>query len=107
MSIVLAIVPWYFVYQPAMLIVGSDPLSVVYTFIMMSVGLFLLASGLEGCLVKIGGLTPWERALLIIGGFIFVFPNWLALIIGGSICVLAIALMLGRKRLQLASPHHN
>ncbi|MEW6142323.1 MAG: TRAP transporter fused permease subunit [Chloroflexota bacterium] len=98
MGIVLAIVPWFFVYQPAMLIIGSEPLAIIYTFILMSTGIWLLASGLEGCLIKVGALEPWERALLIVGGFLFAFPGWETTVVGGAMCAVTIAITLWKKR---------
>jgi TRAP transporter 4TM/12TM fusion protein len=104
LGVVLAIVPWFFVYQPALLIIGSHPLTVLYTLVLMGTGLWLLTSGLEGYLLKVGILKPWERVLVIIGGFLFAFPEWTTTFIGLGMCVLAITLALVRKQIQTENP---
>jgi TRAP-type uncharacterized transport system fused permease subunit len=97
LGIVLAIVPWFFVYQPALLIVGSKPWPVIYTLVLMTVGLWLFTSGLEGYLIRVGILKPWERVPIVIGGFLLAFPEWITTGVGFAICAVSIAFALFRK----------
>ena len=106
MGIVLAIVPWFFVYQPALLIVDSHWLTVIYTLLLMGTGLWLLTSGLEGYLLGVGTLKPWERVMIIIGGFLFAVPQgflfefseWQTKIIGFMLCAIVVTVALLRRR---------
>lgn len=100
LGIVLAIVPWFFVYQPALLIIGSKPWPIIYTLVLMTTGLWLFTSGLEGYLIRVGILKPWERVLVIIGGLLFAFPEWITTGVGFGMCAFAVALALARKRIR-------
>jgi len=71
---------------------------VLYTFVLMATGVWLCASGLEGCLAGFGSVRPWERAFLIAGGFLFAFPEWVTTVIGFIMCVVVMAVVLVRKR---------
>jgi TRAP-type uncharacterized transport system fused permease subunit len=81
LGIVAYIVPFIFMYAPALLLRGSlgEILLAVVTSI---VGVVALASGLEGWLVQ---RTSWlQRVLLIAGGIILIMPGWLTDVIGIS-----------------------
>ena len=101
LGIVLAIVPWFFVYQPALLIVGSSLWPIIYTLVLMATGLWLFTSGLEGYLIKVGILRWWERVPVIVGGLLLAFPEWITTGIGFGICAVSVALALLRIRRQL------
>ena len=52
------IVPFMFVYEPALLMIGDWP-TIVWRFVASCVGIVLLAAGLHGYLLR--AATPWER----------------------------------------------
>jgi TRAP-type uncharacterized transport system fused permease subunit len=76
---VLFIVPFMFVYQPALLMMGpwSD---ILLAFARAAIGVFCLAAGLQGWLRR--RTTSLERCLLIAASILFVTPNLIADVIG-------------------------
>lgn len=99
LGIILAIFPFFFLFQPALIILNSSPLDILMYLSIALIGLGLLASGLEGYLFKVGRLSIWQRCLLIPGGFLFAFPDWSSTIAGVIICTAAITSGLVYKRL--------
>lgn len=103
LAIVLYFIPWFFVFNPALILQG--PISeTIYLFALCLVGIWILGSGLEGYLIKVGRLTLWPRLLLVIGGFLIAFPGWQAFnwwmtsLIGAAVTAAAIvAVILIRK----------
>ena len=67
------IVPFMFVYQPAILMIGdwSDILQATFT---ASTGCLLLAAGLHGYLLRENKL--WESGALIAAALLLIFPGW-------------------------------
>ena len=98
LAVVLAIFPFFFVYQPALIILNSSIGDILMYLSLAMVGLWLLTSGLEGYLMKVGRLKLWERGLFIIGGFLFAFPEWRMTIFGAIICATTLVFTLIRKR---------
>jgi TRAP transporter 4TM/12TM fusion protein len=98
LGIVLALVPFFFVLQPALIMLDSTAFDIVTHLAAAMVGIWMLASGLEGYMLKIGKLNWWERLLFFIGGFLFAFPGWITTLIGAAICVAAAFLALAAKR---------
>lgn len=98
LGIVLFLLPWFFVLQPALMILGQPWHQVLLYLILASIGIWLMASGLEGYLRPVGNLRWHERAFLILGGFLFAFPEWLTTIVGAAVCAVAIIMVLIRKR---------
>jgi TRAP transporter 4TM/12TM fusion protein len=71
---VLFIVPFMFVYQPSLLMIGPWP-QILLSAGTAALGVICLAAGLQGWLRA--RATAVERALLIVAGFLFVSP-WLS-----------------------------
>jgi TRAP transporter 4TM/12TM fusion protein len=96
LAAVLYFIPFFFVFNPALILEG--PLwETLYLFVLCLLGIWILASGLEGYLIKVGRLSLWERPLLIIGGFLIAFPEWRSSIIGAFLTVLLTTVILIRK----------
>jgi TRAP transporter 4TM/12TM fusion protein len=83
---VLFIVPFMFVYSPALLMIGSWP-EILGAFARAAIGIFCLAAGLQGWLRS--RATPLDRTLLIAAGILFVVPNLLADLAGAVLLALA------------------
>jgi TRAP transporter 4TM/12TM fusion protein len=83
---VLFIVPFMFVYSPALLMLGSWP-EILFAFARAGLGIFCLAAGLQGWLRR--RATALERALLIAAGILLVVPNLMA--DAGGLLLLALA----------------
>jgi len=97
LAIVLYFIPFFFVFNPALILQG--PIwETIYLFALCLLGIWILASGLEGYLLKVGRLTLWERPLFVIGGFLIAFPDWKTTIIGVALTIAVIAITSTRKK---------
>jgi TRAP transporter 4TM/12TM fusion protein len=76
------IVPFMFVYEPALLMIGDWP-TIIWRFILSCVGIALLAAGLHGYFFR--AMPLWERAVAVAGAFLLVVPAFWADIAGLAI----------------------
>ena len=90
---VLYIVPFMFVYSPALLMIGS-PLQIVLAAVPAIAGVFCLAAALQGWLRT--HATLFERALLGAAAVLFIVPNLLA----DAVAVALVALAYGLQYLR-------
>ena len=97
LAVVLYFIPWFFVFNPALILEGPW-FETVYLFALCVLGIWILASGLEGYLLRVGRLETWSRLLLVIGGFMIALPGWETSIGGAALAVLVIAIALIRKK---------
>ena len=90
------IVPFMFVYEPALLMIGDWP-TILWSTATASVGCVLLAAGLHGYLLE--RATLWQRAFLVTGAFCLVKPG-LQTDIAGTLLVAVVVVMqlLSRRR---------
>ena len=95
LGIVKYIVPFFFAIDPALLTHGAW-WEVLICTASATVGIFYLASGLEGYLVGVGKLKLLSRSLLILGGLLTAFPEIITTVIG--IALLVIVSFVGRIR---------
>jgi TRAP transporter 4TM/12TM fusion protein len=89
------IVPFMFVYEPALLLVGDWTTS-LHATVTATVGVILLAGGLFGYLMR--PATPWQRALLIAAALLLIKPGWITDLIGLGLAVVVVAAQLARPR---------
>lgn len=76
------IVPFFFVYSPALLTHGPWLDIVLYT-VFAVIGIGIIASALEGYLIGLGEIRhPASRVLLLIGGGLTAFPEIITTIVG-------------------------
>lgn len=89
LGIVVYIVPFIVLFNPALLIVGGTFGESILVFITAIIGVVLLAAGVEGCLFTD---TNWvQRALLIVAGLLMIVPGWISDVAGialGALLVL-------------------
>lgn len=97
LGVVLYFIPFFFVFNPSLVLQGSL-VEAGYLFVLCLVGILLIASGLEGYLVKVGRLGLWVRPLLVISGFLIAFPEWTTTIIGAILALFTIAIALFRTK---------
>jgi len=111
LGIVLLFIPFFFVMQPALALQGAWQ-DILLQLGIAVVGIWVLTSGLEGYMLKLGLLNWGERILFIVGGFMVVFPTtrdifigsfhapgiWYT-VIGAILFATGVALNLFRKRL--------
>jgi TRAP transporter 4TM/12TM fusion protein len=70
------LVPFFFVYDPALILHGPDPLVIALKVAKSFVGVWILGSGIEGYLAGVGILAPFKRMACIAGGFLLFYPGW-------------------------------
>lgn len=101
LGVVLIFVPFFFVYSPALLFRGGDIQQLTWLLPQVFIGIWVLTSGLEGYMMKVGELPVWARVLLVIGGFLLAMPWWafLSATIGAVIIVAVLFIVLVRRRL--------
>ncbi len=83
------IVPFMFVYEPALLMIGDWP-TIIQHVATSTLGILLLAAGLHGYLLR--RMNGWERALLIAGACLLVKPGWITDLIGFGLAAGMVAL---------------
>ena len=88
------IVPFMFVYEPALLMIGDWP-TIIWRFVCSFVGILLLAGGLHGYLLR--RATAWERGLLIAAAFALVKPDWWSDVAGWSLAAVVVALQWSQR----------
>jgi TRAP transporter 4TM/12TM fusion protein len=89
------IVPFMFVYEPALLLVGDWTVS-LHATITATVGVILLAGGLFGYLSR--AATPWQRVLLVGAALLLIKPGWITDLVGLGLAVVVVAAQLARPR---------
>jgi TRAP-type uncharacterized transport system fused permease subunit len=97
LGIVAFIVPFLFVYQPELLLIG-DPLNVILAVLTAAAGVVALAAGLEGWLLL--HASWWQRALWITGGLLMIVPGLTTDLIGLALAAIPLASQL-RQRARL------
>ena len=91
------IVPFMFVYEPALLTVGGQWLTTLQAAATAVFGVVLLAAGLFGYLLR--PATHWQRALLVAAALLLIKPGWMTDLAGlGLTLVVAGAQWLGARR---------
>jgi TRAP transporter 4TM/12TM fusion protein len=91
LGIVLFFMPFFFVLQPN-LVMSGDWYMILYHALLAILGVWILASALEGFLLRVGKLRAWERIVLFSGGFMIAFPDAFTTWVGLGACALAITI---------------
>jgi TRAP-type uncharacterized transport system fused permease subunit len=95
LGVVLYIVPFMFVYSPALLMIGSWS-HVLLAVLPAAAGVFCLAAGLQGWLRC--RATLFERAVLIAAAALFIAPN----VVADVVAVVLVAFTYGMQSLRRA-----
>jgi len=97
LAITAFIIPYIFVFNPTMLWVGASPLNVIQIIITSFVGMFGLAAGIEGFMLKKVPIPL--RLVAVVGGLMAIDPGYITDIIGFVLIGLVFAVQLiGVKR---------
>ena len=83
---VIYFIPLFFIFNPELILQGP-PLVSLYLFILCIIGIWVLAGGLEGYMLKVGEIRNWARPLLAIGGLAIAYPDWYATLGGFAMVV--------------------
>jgi TRAP transporter 4TM/12TM fusion protein len=99
LGIVAFIVPFLFVYQPELLLIG-EPVNVILAVLTAAAGVIALAAGLEGWLLH--QASWWQRALWIGGGLLMIVPGLMTDLGGLALASIPLASQL-RQRAKAVS----
>jgi TRAP transporter 4TM/12TM fusion protein len=91
------IVPFFFVYSPALLFAGAWG-DIARAVVTGSIGVIALAAGLEGYFLR--AASPWERALFIAAALLLIDPGLATDLVG----LVVLGLGLGLQRLRRPAP---
>jgi TRAP transporter 4TM/12TM fusion protein len=89
------IVPFMFVHEPALLMIGAWP-GVLHAALTATAGCLLLAAGLHGYLFV--PVTPWQRAALIGAALALIKPGVVTDLAGAGLAAVVIAAQLAARR---------
>jgi TRAP transporter 4TM/12TM fusion protein len=95
------IVPFMFVYEPALLMIHDSWLWIIYRFALAVLGIALLAGGLHGYFLSRASL--WQRVLLVGGGLFLVAPYVWTDIAGFAICAFVLCVQWLEKKKIIAA----
>lgn len=92
------IVPYVFALNPAMLFIDTTPVEIILICVTSLVGIFAVASALEGFLIH--SLTWYERVIAVVGGLLLIYPGTITDIIGmGFVAVMVAVQILTKKKI--------
>ena len=89
LAITAFIIPYIFVFNPAMLFIDTTPLKVAQIILTSCIGMFGLAAGIEGFMLR-RVAVPWRLAA-IAGGFLLIDPGHVSDLIGFSLIAVVTA----------------
>jgi TRAP transporter 4TM/12TM fusion protein len=89
------IVPFMFVYEPALLLIGPWHVS-LFAFVSATIGVMALAAGLHGYLLA--SARMWERAVLVVAALLLIAPELISSLVGLALLAAVIAVQLPRRR---------
>jgi TRAP-type uncharacterized transport system fused permease subunit len=94
------IVPFMFVYEPALLLIG-DWLTSLHATITAILGVILLSAGLFGYLLR--PASAWQRAALVVAALLLIKPGWITDLAGATLAIVVVGAQLAATR-GLAKP---
>jgi TRAP transporter 4TM/12TM fusion protein len=89
------IVPFMFVYEPALLMIGDWP-TIIWSSLTATVGIIIFAAGLHGYFLIHSAY--WQSALLVVAGLLLIDPHVITDVIGAIIAAGVVASQLMAKR---------
>lgn len=100
LGLVLFLLPFMFVYNPALILKGSFA-EVGLAVSTALAAVWMLSSAFERYLYFVGALRAWHAAVLLVGGFALMVPEHRTDLVG----LLALALVYGERLLLARRPH--
>jgi TRAP transporter 4TM/12TM fusion protein len=97
------LIPFSFAYDPALLLIGADPVHIILRTAATTVGILMLGAGLIGYFMR--PTRWWERALLVVGALLLITPGTSTDLLGAACLILTIASQrLARRPLVASTP---
>ena len=92
------IVPFMFVYEPALLMIGDWP-TIIMASISAAIGVVLFAAGLHGYFITHS--AHWQSVLLAVAGLLLIDPHFSTDVIGAALAAVIVVVQLATKRAAL------
>ncbi|MDR0561166.1 MAG: TRAP transporter permease [Spirochaetaceae bacterium] len=96
LAITAFIIPYIFVYSPSMLFIDTTPLEVIRIIITSCIGMFGLAIGIEGYMLK--PMKIFERLPAVASGLLLIHPGLVTDIIGFGLVAFVVVLQILSSR---------
>jgi TRAP transporter 4TM/12TM fusion protein len=93
LGFVIYLLPVFFVLNPALILIGT-PLKIMLAIPTAIIGIWILASSMEGYLIGPGRLSWWSRIILGLSGAILAFPEPTTDIIGFLVIVAVTSILI-------------
>jgi len=97
LGIVIYIIPFFFVYQPVLILQGGSIPAFLFYFVTCIIGIFFLSGGIEGYTQGIGTLRKSEQVFLFIAGLLIAAPDVTITFIGFALAF-SLYIFFWRKR---------
>ncbi len=95
------IIPFMFVYEPALLMIGDWP-TIVWRSLSAALGILLFAAGMHGYFLTHSRL--WQSVLLVVGGLLLIDPGITTDIIGAALASFVFAVQYVARRALTLKP---
>jgi TRAP transporter 4TM/12TM fusion protein len=95
------IVPFMFVYEPALLMIGDWP-TIIWAGMTAGTGVMLFAAGLHGYFVAHS--AHWQSVLLAVAGLLLIDPNFVTDVIGVVLAAIVVVTQLASRRAHTKIP---
>ncbi len=95
------IIPFSFAYDPALLMIDASLTQVVFRTVAATLGIVMLGAGLIGYLSA--PTRPFERALLLVGAVLLIFPGAVSDVAGLACFVTTLVTQRARRRGRAAA----
>ena len=89
LAITAFIIPYIFIFSPAMLLIDTHPIEVIQIILTSFIGMFSLAAGIEGYMLR-KVTVPWRLAA-IAGGLLLIYPGLVTDLIGFALIAAVVA----------------
>jgi TRAP-type uncharacterized transport system fused permease subunit len=89
------IVPFMFVYEPALLMIGDWP-NIIWASFTAAVGVLVFAAGLHGYFVTHS--AHWQSAILVLAGLLLIDPHVMTSVIGAAMAGIVIVAQVAARR---------
>ena len=93
------IIPFMFVYEPALLMIGDWP-TILMASVSATIGVMLFSAGLHGYFVTRS--TYWQSGLLVVAGLMLIDPHFVTDMIGLALAAIVVITQVAAKRAAVA-----
>jgi TRAP transporter 4TM/12TM fusion protein len=98
LGIVIYIIPFFFVYQPVLILQGGSIFAFLFYFLTCIVGIFFFSGAVEGYMQGVGNLRKGERIFLFIAGLLIAAPDVTITLFGFALAISFYLFFLWRRK---------